>query len=161
MKADSMGETVPGVRPYGRVTLIGVRLNPQDRYLAPVGAAAAFMAVALGAFGTHGLRDRLSPEMLAIWHTAVEYHFGHALAAIVASLAYGQLGGRFIRVAGWLFIGGAAVFSGSLYALALTGTRSLGAITPLGGLCLLGGWLLFALGAAQNQTREPRSSEPN
>jgi uncharacterized membrane protein YgdD (TMEM256/DUF423 family) len=103
------------------------------------------MAVALGAFGTHALKDRLSPDMLAVWHTGVEYHLAHSLAAVLAGLIYDFRGGRLVRIAGWCFIAGSVVFGGSLYVLAVTGLRWMGAITPLGGLCFLIGWLLLAI----------------
>jgi uncharacterized membrane protein YgdD (TMEM256/DUF423 family) len=136
-----------------------VRHIKQDRYLTALGAAAAFLAVALGAFGTHGLRDRLSSEMLAIWHTGVEYHFGHALAAILAGIASSMYRSHLIRLAGWLFLAGILVFSGSLYALSVTGEKMLGAVTPLGGLCFLGGWCMFALGAYQ-EPKKDANEEP-
>ena len=119
------------------------------RSLIAYGGVLAFLAVALGAFGTHGLRDRLSAEMLAVWHTGVEYQMAHALAMILAGLAYRQMPQRQIAWAGTLFGAGVIVFSGSLYALALSGVRVLGAITPLGGLCFLAGWLLFVFGASK------------
>jgi uncharacterized membrane protein YgdD (TMEM256/DUF423 family) len=127
---------------------IEVSLKGTDRYLIPVAATFGFMAVALGAFGTHGLKERLTPEMLAIWHTGVEYHLAHSMAALLAGILYVQSGHRLARVAGWLFIVGNVVFGGSLYVLAVTGTRWLGAITPLGGLAYLAGWLLLAVSTA-------------
>jgi uncharacterized membrane protein YgdD (TMEM256/DUF423 family) len=129
---------------------ISPNMNPPDRYLVPVASSMGFMAVALGAFGAHGLRDRLGPEMLAIWHTGVEYHLAHSLAAILAAILYAQSGQRPMRIAGWLFIAGNVIFSGSLYVLAVSGVRALGAITPLGGLAYLGGWLLLAISSARS-----------
>jgi uncharacterized membrane protein YgdD (TMEM256/DUF423 family) len=117
--------------------------------LVAYGGVLAFLAVALGAFGTHGLRDRLSPEMLAVWYTGAEYQMAHALAMILAGLAYRQMPQKQIAWAGGLFGVGVLIFSGSLYALALSGVRVLGAITPLGGLCFLVGWLLFVYGASK------------
>jgi uncharacterized membrane protein YgdD (TMEM256/DUF423 family) len=107
-----------------------------------VSAVSGALAVALGAFGAHALKARLAAEMLAIWHTAVLYHLLHS--AVLAALA---LAGppRPIGVPGGLFVAGVAIFSGSLYVLALTGVRWLGAITPIGGLCLIAGWLSLAL----------------
>jgi len=103
--------------------------------------------VALGAFGAHGLRARLAPDLLAIFETGVRYHLVHGLAALVAALVARAAPGRAARGAGWLFVGGVVVFSGSLYLLALTGTRWLGAITPVGGLAWIAAWVMLA-GAA-------------
>lgn len=119
-----------------------------DRTFLLVGAVAAFLAVTLGAFGAHGLRNRLSPEMLAVFETGVRYHMYHALAILFVALAAARFDGWLIRSAGWLFTAGIVVFSGSLYALALSGVRILGAITPLGGLAFLAGWACLAFAAA-------------
>jgi uncharacterized membrane protein YgdD (TMEM256/DUF423 family) len=118
-----------------------------DRTFLLVGALAAFIGVALGAFGAHGLRNRLSPEMLAVFETGVRYQMYHALAILVVALAVARLDGWLIRTAGWLFTGGIVLFSGSLYVLALSGVTALGAVTPLGGLAFLGGWVCLALAA--------------
>jgi uncharacterized membrane protein YgdD (TMEM256/DUF423 family) len=99
--------------------------------------------VVLGAFGAHALKATLSPEALSVWQTAVQYHFWHALAL----LATPQLAGAWARAAGWLFVAGVLLFSGSLYALALDAPRALGMVTPLGGLALVLGWLAFAVAA--------------
>jgi len=100
------------------------------------------MAVGLGAFGAHALKTRLSAEMLAVWNTAVQYHAWHALGL----LAIGFLPlSAWAKAAGWLLASGVALFSGSLYALALGGPKALGAVTPLGGLAFLFGWLAFAI----------------
>jgi uncharacterized membrane protein YgdD (TMEM256/DUF423 family) len=104
-----------------------------------VGAALMFLAVSLGAFAAHGLKARLTPDMMAVFETGVRYHVYHALALIALGAARGP------DRAGWCFVAGIAVFSGSLYLLALTGERKLGMITPIGGLLFLAGWLLFAL----------------
>jgi uncharacterized membrane protein YgdD (TMEM256/DUF423 family) len=110
---------------------------------------AGFLAVAFGAFGAHGLRARLSPDMLAVFETGVRYHMYHALALMLTAAAIGRMGSaRLLVAAGWLFAVGIVLFSGSLYALALTGTAVLGAITPLGGLAFLAGWACLALFAA-------------
>ena len=103
------------------------------------GAGLMFLAVALGAFAAHGLKARLSPEMLTIWETGVRYHVYHALALLALGASRGP------DKAGWCFLAGIVVFSGSLYVLALTGEKRLGMITPIGGLLFLSGWLLFAL----------------
>jgi uncharacterized membrane protein YgdD (TMEM256/DUF423 family) len=100
------------------------------------------LGVALGAFGAHALRGRLSPDLLAIFETGVRYQVYHALALIAVVVAIGRWPASSLPVAaGWLFVAGIFVFSGSLYLLALTGQRWLGAITPLGGVAFLGGWL--------------------
>jgi len=109
-------------------------------------AANGFLAVALGAFGAHGLRGMLNAapdgvQRLQWWQTAAQYHLAHALAlGLVAALAP-HVAGRAPYLAGWLFTVGIFLFSGSLYAMTLTGIRALGAVTPIGGVCRLGGWL--------------------
>src|SRR6476661_7029893 len=107
-----------------------------------------FVGVALGAFGAHGLRGRLSPEMLAIFETGVRYHMYHALALVATAAVMTRLDGRAATLAGWCFTAGIFIFSGSLYALALTGVTILGAITPIGGLAFLAGWACLAIAAA-------------
>jgi len=98
--------------------------------------------VLAGAFGAHGLKNLLSPEMLEVWNTAVHYHLLHAPALLGVALALHIMGDkRGIRVAGWCFLVGVVVFSGSLYLLAVTGFRLLGAVTPIGGLALVAGWM--------------------
>ena len=118
-----------------------------DRTFLLIGAFSGFIAVTLGAFGAHGLRNRLSPEMLAVFETGVRYQMYHTLAILIVALAAARLDGWLIRSAGWLFTGGIVVFSGSLYVLALTGVTMLGAITPLGGLAFLGGWACLVIAA--------------
>jgi uncharacterized membrane protein YgdD (TMEM256/DUF423 family) len=112
-----------------------------------LGCAFAFVAVAAGAFGAHALRARLEPDMLAVWETGARYQMYHALALLAVAMAAGRWPGGGWTVAGWLFTAGIVVFSGSLYVLAFSGVRWLGAITPLGGLCFLGGWIALALAA--------------
>jgi uncharacterized membrane protein YgdD (TMEM256/DUF423 family) len=112
-----------------------------------IGALFAFLGVAFGAFGAHGLRGRLSPEMLAVFETGVRYHMYHALALIATAAFMSKLDGRAVTAAGWCFTAGIFIFSGSLYALALTGVTVLGAITPIGGLAFLAGWILLAVAA--------------
>jgi uncharacterized membrane protein YgdD (TMEM256/DUF423 family) len=118
-----------------------------DRTFMLVGAVAAFLGVTLGAFGAHGLRGRLSPEMFAVFQTGVQYHMYHALALLIVSGIMGRLSGWLIQTAGWLFVAGIVLFSGSLYVLALTGITMLGAITPIGGLAFLLGWGCLAFAA--------------
>jgi len=115
-----------------------------DRLFAAAGAVSGFLAVALGAFGAHGLRQRLSPEMLAVFETGVRYQVYHALALFAVAWAASRWAGPQATWAGWLFIAGTVIFSGSLYILATSGTRWFGAITPVGGICLLAGWLSLA-----------------
>jgi uncharacterized membrane protein YgdD (TMEM256/DUF423 family) len=107
-----------------------------------------FIAVACGAFGAHALRGRLDPEMTAVWQTAVQYHAWHALALLgVGILLLLRPGAGGFRAAAWLFAAGIVLFSGSLYAIALTGTRGLGLITPVGGVAFLAGWAALAWAA--------------
>ena len=119
-----------------------------DKNFLLIGSVAAFLAVGLGAFGAHGLRTRLSPEMLAVFETGVRYHMFHALALLVTALVMGHMSGWLVASAGWFFTAGIVLFSGSLYLLALTGITILGAITPLGGLAFLIGWACLAIAAA-------------
>jgi uncharacterized membrane protein YgdD (TMEM256/DUF423 family) len=118
-----------------------------DKTFLLLGAVAAFLAVALGAFGAHGLRGRLSPEMLAVFQTGVQYHMSHALALILVSGIMGRMSGWLIQSAGWCFVAGIVFFSGSLYLLAVTGVTILGAVTPIGGLFFLAGWACLAFAA--------------
>lgn len=95
-------------------------------------------AVLLGAFGAHALRATLSPQSMEVWHTAVEYHFWHVLALAIAVI-------MIARIARWLFAAGIVLFCGSLYALALGAPHWIGAITPIGGLCLIAGWIALGV----------------
>lgn len=98
-----------------------------------------FLGVGLGAFGAHALKARVTPELLTVWHTGVLYHLVHALALLALAL-FAKTSGIDIRWGARFFLIGIFLFSGSLYAMTLTGIRALGAITPLGGLCFLLGW---------------------
>ena len=109
--------------------------------LIALGALLGAIGVALGAFGAHALADRLTDARLSTFETAARYQLVHALAIVAAAL----VGGDRARVAGALFAAGVLLFSGSLYALALTGIRVLGAIAPIGGACFIAGWVLLAL----------------
>ena len=108
------------------------------------GALLGGAAVALGAFGAHGLKTRVPADLLAVFETAARYHLVHALAIVAVAWAAERFPGACVTASGWLFLGGILLFSGSLYALVLTGVRGLGAITPLGGLALIAGWILLA-----------------
>jgi uncharacterized membrane protein YgdD (TMEM256/DUF423 family) len=119
-----------------------------ERLFLVIGALSGFIAVALGAFGAHALRDRLSADMLDVFKTGVTYQMYHALALLAVGLLLARLsidGSPWLTAAGWLFIAGTVLFSGSLYLLALSGTTWLGAITPLGGVAFLLGWLALAV----------------
>ena len=113
---------------------------PTMRLWLGIAAVNGALAVAAGAFGAHGLKALLSPNMLAVFETSARYHMYHALAMAIAALA----GARFAPA---LFLGGIVLFSGSLYLMALTGWRGIAWATPFGGLALLAGWLLLALAA--------------
>ena len=117
-----------------------------DRLFAAAGAVSGLLAVALGAFGVHGLRQRLSPDMLSVFETGVRYQVYHALALFAVAWVASRWQSPQATWAGWLFVVGTVVFSGSLYILATSGARWLGAITPVGGVCLLAGWLSLAWG---------------
>jgi uncharacterized membrane protein YgdD (TMEM256/DUF423 family) len=118
-----------------------------DRVFLALGAASAFLSVAAGAFGAHGLRSRLEPDLLAVFETGARYEMYHALGLIAVAWACTRWPGAAVTAAGWLFVAGTVLFSGSLYALALTGVRSLGAVTPLGGVAFLVGWAALAWAA--------------
>lgn len=116
-----------------------------DRLFFSVGSLSALVAVAAGAFGAHALRARLTPELLAIFETAARYQMYHALGLLAVAWAASRWPGALPVWAGWLFVAGTVLFSGSLYALALTGVRWWGAVTPLGGVAFLAGWICLAL----------------
>jgi uncharacterized membrane protein YgdD (TMEM256/DUF423 family) len=115
-----------------------------DRAFFILGAVSAALGVAAGAFGAHGLRGRLTPDMLNVFETGVRYHLLHALGLLSVAWATTRWPGQAMNVAGWLFLLGTALFSGSLYALSVSGVRSLGVITPLGGVAFIAGWLALA-----------------
>lgn len=116
-----------------------------------VAATSGFLAVALGAFGAHGLKARLTPELMGVYQTGVQYHFYHTAALLACALLLRSgLNHPAIPVAGYSFIVGIIIFSGSLYVLAITGQRWLGVITPLGGLAYLIGWLALLTGAVRS-----------
>jgi uncharacterized membrane protein YgdD (TMEM256/DUF423 family) len=118
------------------------------RLFIAIGALAGAAGVALGAFGAHALRARLPPEMLAIYQTGVQYHLWHALGLVAIGIVAIHLPGSApLKWAGWLMLAGIVLFSGSLYVLAATGTRWLGAITPFGGAAFIAAWLALAYAA--------------
>jgi uncharacterized membrane protein YgdD (TMEM256/DUF423 family) len=117
-----------------------------DRTFLLVGAVLGFLGVALGAFGAHALRSRLSPEMLGVFETGVRYQMYHAFAVLIVATAIGRIGSAgLLTASGWSFAAGVVLFSGSLYALAITGVGILGAVTPIGGLFFLVGWTCLAV----------------
>ncbi len=121
------------------------------RLFAMIGALSAGIAVAAGAFGAHALRERLEPRLLEVFETAARYQMYHALALLAVAWMLGQ-GGRAAgpaSLAGWCFVAGTLLFSGSLYAMTFTGIRALGAITPLGGVAFIAGWVLLATAASR------------
>jgi len=118
------------------------------RLIVLVAALLGALGVVFGAFGAHSLRQRLSPELLALWQTAVQYHLWHAVAMLAVGLLSYQLPQQlWLRAAAALLFAGIVLFSGSLYALALGAPRPLGAVTPFGGLALIAGWVCLAMAA--------------
>lgn len=120
-----------------------------DRIFFRLGAVSALISVAAGAFGAHALRDRLVPTSLAVFETAARYQMYHALALLAVAWAASRWPGALARWSGWCFVAGTILFSGSLYALALSGVGWLGAVTPLGGVAFMLGWLGLALVATR------------
>lgn len=119
-------------------------MNIQKIFLT-IGAAFGFTGVALGAFGAHALKSVLTPEMLGIFETAVRYQMYHAFALIASGAVYSFAHRRYAAYAGWSFMIGVILFSGSLYAMVVTGINILGAVTPFGGVALLAGWFFLFL----------------
>lgn len=122
-------------------------MSPEQRFALAAGATSALIAVAAGAFGAHALRQKLSSDLLAIFETGARYQMYHALALCLLAALAPSLGANAVARVGTAFLLGTVLFSGSLYALALSGVRALGAITPLGGLAFLVGWLLLLAAA--------------
>ncbi|MCX7892621.1 MAG: DUF423 domain-containing protein [Burkholderiales bacterium] len=115
-----------------------------------LGAVAAMLAVILGAFGAHALRAKIPADLLAVYNTGVQYHFWHALGLLAIGLAAWHLrDSPLLPWAGWLMLAGIVLFSGSLYLLAVTGARALGAVTPFGGTAFIAAWALFAWAVAR------------
>ena len=118
-----------------------------DRLFLMIGALSGAIGVAAGAFGAHALRDRLEPRLLEVFETGARYQMYHALALLAVGLIASRWPSGIINSAGWLFVAGTLLFTGSLYAMAFTGVRALGAITPIGGVCLIAGWVCLAIAA--------------
>ena len=127
-------------------------MPPTAKLFIVLGALAGAAAVALGAFGAHALKARLAADQLAVWQTAVQYHFWHALALVAIGLVAAVVlpGSTTLRWAGWLMVAGLVLFSGSLYVLVLSGARWLGAVTPFGGTAWIAAWLLLAWAVLRN-----------
>ena len=121
-----------------------------------LGAISAFIGVAAGAFGAHGLESRLATESLAVYETGVRYELIHAMALLFTGLAVDRWPAAEWEKAGWMFVAGTVLFSGSLYALVLTGVRELGVVTPVGGVCLLLGWALAILAGKRSACADHR-----
>ena len=142
------------VKPYNRGPQ---RAHVKGRIVAKkilmIAAISGLLAVALGAFGAHGLKTHLAADMLAIYQTSVQYHFYHSFALLITSLVMVLAPNKLsaFRYSALFFIVGTLVFSGSLYLLAISGARWLGAITPIGGLLLIAGWIALAVGSYQWQ----------
>jgi uncharacterized membrane protein YgdD (TMEM256/DUF423 family) len=120
-----------------------------DRTFLALGAISAGISVAAGAFGAHALKARLPADLLAVFETGARYEMYHALGLVAAAWAASRApaAAAWAGWAGWLFVAGTVLFSGSLYALALTGVRALGAVTPLGGVAFIAGWIALAVAA--------------
>jgi uncharacterized membrane protein YgdD (TMEM256/DUF423 family) len=118
-----------------------------ERLFVVLGAVSAFVGVAAGAFGAHALKARLAPDLLVVFDTGARYQLVHALALLSVAWACARWPQSRAAWAGWCFVAGTVLFSGSLYALTLTGARSFGAVTPFGGVAFLAGWALLAWSA--------------
>ena len=114
-----------------------------------MGALSGAIAVGAGAFGAHALRARLEPRMLEVFETAVRYQMYHALALLATGWVASRFPGSLATASGWLFVAGTLFFSGSLYAMVFSGVRALGAITPIGGVLFIAGWICLALAASR------------
>jgi uncharacterized membrane protein YgdD (TMEM256/DUF423 family) len=129
-------------------------VQPIARTFIALGSINAALAVIFGAFGAHGLRARLSPEMLSVYHTGAQYHFYHALGLLLIGILAGQLPSTgALQLSGYLMLAGIILFCGSLYLLAVTGITWLGAVTPLGGLAFIAAWSVLAVAVLRSATR--------
>lgn len=122
-----------------------------NRNILLAGAIFMSLTVLLGAFGAHALKNSLSPEMLAVYKTGVEYQFYHALGLLLIGLIGFQIDSKWLRWSGILLVAGIILFSGSLYALSISGIKTLGAITPVGGLSFVAGWICLAAGITKHK----------
>jgi uncharacterized membrane protein YgdD (TMEM256/DUF423 family) len=121
-------------------------LTSQSSAILGIGAISAMLAVVIGAFGAHALRDMVTPDLLAVYHTGTQYHFYHSVGIILVGILTVILPeSRVLPWAAWLMVAGIVLFSGSLYLLTLTGVRALGAITPLGGVAFIAAWATVAV----------------
>lgn len=114
-----------------------------------LGAASGAISVGAGAFGAHALRDKVEPRLLEVFETAARYQMYHALALLAVGLLASRWPSGVLNAAGWLFVAGTLFFSGSLYAMTFTGVRALGAITPIGGVCFIAGWICLFVAASR------------
>ncbi|HUL70419.1 MAG TPA: DUF423 domain-containing protein [Gemmatimonadales bacterium] len=126
-----------------------------SRLFLVIGAVFGFLGVAAGAFAAHALRGMIPPDLLAVFETGARYQMYHGLALLAVAWLSSQMPSRWITASGWLFVVGTVLFSGSLYALALTSNNRLGMITPFGGVALLAGWASLGIGAWQGRRSEP------
>ncbi|WP_372795922.1 DUF423 domain-containing protein [Pontiella sp.] len=120
-------------------------MNSTAKLFLSLGAVSGAIGVILGAFGAHGLQDRLTEKLMKTWQTGVEYQFYHTFALLVIGLLALKFQSGLLTSSGWSFVAGILLFSGSLYALSLSGITKLGAITPIGGLFFIAGWILLTL----------------
>ena len=120
-------------------------MNTIAKLFLSLGAISGALGVMIGAFGAHGLKDKLSAEMLPVYQTGVQYHFYHCFALLVVGLLAMKFPSGLLTSSGWSFVVGTLLFSGSLYALSISGISKLGAITPIGGLFFIVGWVLLVL----------------
>lgn len=121
-----------------------------NRLFLMIGACSAGLGVAAGAFGAHALRARVEPRLLEVFETGARYQMYHALALVAVGLVATRWQGSLLSASGWFFVAGTVLFSGSLYAMTFTGIRALGAITPLGGVCFIAGWICLAMAVLRN-----------
>jgi uncharacterized membrane protein YgdD (TMEM256/DUF423 family) len=126
--------------------MVQIYQSMSNRNILAVGAIFMALDVLLGAFGAHALKTSLSPEMLAVYKTGVEYQFYHALGLLLIGLIGFQIDSKWLRRSGLLLTLGILLFSGSLYILALTGIKVIGAITPIGGISFIFGWICLSIG---------------
>jgi uncharacterized membrane protein YgdD (TMEM256/DUF423 family) len=120
-----------------------------ERLFVMIGALSGAIGVGAGAFGAHALRAKLEPRMLEVFETGARYQMYHAIALLGVAWVASRWPGTLTTASGWLFVAGTVLFSGSLYAMALSDVRALGAITPIGGVCFIAGWLCLAIAASK------------